>query len=199
MPCPFFRSWPRCFLVLRPVTARRWRRGRAAAPSSAAAASPWRGRGRSRSARTARRRSRRCRAHGPRWYAQPGMCDDRWSFNVLRIVRDLDVVRMGRWEWDLLFYEYFFVGHRQVCSCLIYAKGNFPVRFAGSLMCHFHWKSLDQGTECCHTWMGKDGKVWSPASVESGGSCDICPSRERMSIGNPGVPHQSPQSLQSAT
>lgn len=53
-------------------------------------------------------------------------------------------------------------------------------------------------TECCHTWMGKDGKVWSPASVESGGSCDICPSRERMSIGNPGVPHQSPQSLQSA-
>ena len=125
--------------------------------------------------------------------------DDRWSFNVLRIVRDLDVDRMGRWEWDLLFYEYFFVGHRQVCSCLIYAKGNFPVRFAGSLMCHFHWKSLDQGTECCHTWMGKDGKVWSPASVESGGSCDICPSRERMSIGNPGVPHQSPQSLQSAT
>ena len=66
-------------------------------------------------------------------------------------------------------------------------------------MCHFHWKSLDQGTECCHAWMGKDGKVWSPASVESGGSCDICPSRERMSIGNPGVPHQSPQSLQSAT
>ena len=76
MPCPFFRSWPRCSLVLRPVTARRWRRGRAAAPSSAAAASPWRGRGRTRSARTARRRSRRCRAHGPRWYAQPGMCDD---------------------------------------------------------------------------------------------------------------------------